>query len=75
MAYQTSAMMFLANLSKFEQKSCKILKRFCQIYLTFIIHFSHKGFYDPTVFMIPLFLIELPKLSLLALCDRFVNLA
>ena len=49
MAYQTSAMMFLANLSKFEQKSCKILKRFCQIYLTFIIHFSHKGFYDPTV--------------------------
>ena len=41
---------FLQDLSKFEQIAPKILKKFRQIYLRFIIYCSHKGFYDQTVF-------------------------
>ena len=46
---------FLQDLSKFEQIAPKILKKFRQIYLRFIIYCSHKGFYDRPAFIIQAF--------------------
>ena len=46
---------FLQDLNKFEQIAPKILKKFCQIYLRFILYCSDKSFYDRTVFMIQTF--------------------
>ena len=46
---------FLQDLNKFEQIAPKILKKFCQIYLRFILYCSDKSFYDRTVFIIQTF--------------------